>query len=193
MKDNLNIFIEGLKESHSRGPRNIRNFLSFKDINFKESKYNFFFNYNNYNFIIIIEFGDYFNEELLYQAIIPRKKNKCLEDIIYWEEPLNKATLYNPKILYELFKFLKIFDDVFFEKLTLENLYFSKKYNQFLFKTFPEYIEIEDSFYESGLTFIPRNILKNKDLFSYQNKNISYRDFIKLNDRIRRNFRDNHR
>lgn len=178
MTNNLNDFINNLCTIQSIKQQNMEKFLNLNNIKFKKSQYNFFFEFENYTFIIINNPNHYYSNINFYNLILPEIKPNNFIGIAYWKEPSSETTLFSPKLICKLFAFLKHYKSFCFKDLNLENIYFSKKYNQFFFKTIPDYINIQNFPYQNSLSFNPRNILENQPLFSYKNNNISYIEFI---------------
>lgn len=101
--------------------------------------------------------------------------------MVYWEDEETEFNLLNINTLYNLFKSLYKYSDYIFEDLTLDDLYFSKNYNQFIIKNFKRIIPVSSSKF-STLKYAPENILSNNSLFVLGEQPASFEDLLQFSD-----------
>lgn len=156
----------------------IEYFLNFKNIKFKKSNLNIFFEFNNLNFIILLNRNNFIQNNSLSNLILNNKVSYISNNIFYWEDSTTEFNFYTLDQIKDLFEFLHFSKNFCFENLTLDNIYFSKKFKRFFFKTIPNHINVEYLLNTNILTFNPKNILEDKSLFEFQNKKISYSEIF---------------
>lgn len=101
--------------------------------------------------------------------------------MVYWEDEEVEYNLLNIETLHNLFKSLYRYKNYIFEDLTLNDLYFSKKYNRFIIKDFKRILPASSSKLNI-LEYLPENILFGKNLFVLGEHPASFKDLLQFSD-----------
>lgn len=103
--------------------------------------------------------------------------------LLTWEdeEYVGEINYLNSSILYKLFSDLGVFKNFLFEKLDLNDIYYSKKYQRFLIKKYSDFLNIKKlNIDHEYLSYNPKNILIGKTPFLYLEKPLEYSEALNL-------------
>lgn len=155
--------------------------LKSYNIKYISNNYSISFKLNNW-FCIISKIED--NSAFrFFKQINPWIISVSLEKLsmIYWEDEEVEYNLLNTETLHNLFKSLYEYKNYIFEDLTLNDLYFSKKYNRFIIKDLKRILPTYSSKLKV-LEYFPENILFDKNMFVLGEQPISFEDLLQFSD-----------
>lgn len=113
---------------------------------------------------------------------IPPQKYKCFIHkflCIYWIDEEDDYNLLDSETVHLLLSSLYEQKEWMFKKLTLNDMYFSKKYNRFFIKDFRNIVPLKKNYLPS-LKYMPINILHYKDLFILGENAINFEEYLQL-------------
>lgn len=157
---------------HLNSARSLYDFLNKGGVEFTNENGFISFNYKSFFFMFhigslsIYELDTFFKVNFENSPYIPLYPLNSIIGIC-WEVKEEKINLRDPSILFKLFQKLINFHRhcIVFKNLNIENFHFSKALNQWIIKKPSDFI-IKKDLHSLGLSYNPKNILKNSSLYS---------------------------